>query len=114
MSFGANIQPIFDRSCALAGCHLGGTAINGQDLAPGASYRSSVNKPALQKPGFQRVVPGNPNRSYLYLKIIGDPRIVGVLMPQGCPGMPLGGAQCLTSDEIQAINTWITECAPNN
>lgn len=109
-----NIQPIFNASCALAGCHLGGTAINGQDLGPGAAFRSSVNKPVLQKPGFLRIVPGNPDKSYLYLKIIGDPRITGTIMPQGCPGMPLNGAQCLTPDQILAIKTWIAECALNN
>lgn len=98
----------------MSGCHLGGTAINGQDLGPGASYKSSVNEPVLQKPGAIRVVPGKPDKSYLFLKITGDPRITGAIMPQGCPGMPLAGARCLTPDEIQAIMTWITECAPNN
>ena len=37
-----------------------------------------------------------------------------LLMPQGCPGNPLQGAQCLTPDEIDAIQTWILACAPNN
>ena len=47
-------------------------------------------------------------------KIEGGPNISGVLMPNGCPGSPSSGAQCLTSDEIAAIVQWITECAPNN
>jgi hypothetical protein len=47
-------------------------------------------------------------------KIRGDQGIAGVLMPQGCPGNPLQGAQCLTPDEIDAITEWILACAPNN
>ena len=47
-------------------------------------------------------------------KIQGGPNISGVLMPNGCPGVPQNGAQCLTPDEIAAIVQWVTECAPNN
>ena len=47
-------------------------------------------------------------------KIRGDAGIAGVLMPNGCPGSPAQGAQCLTPDEIEAIETWILACAPNN
>ncbi len=114
VSFGSNVQPIFDRSCALSGCHPSAGAVLNYSLARGDSYKQSVRVASLQQPGLKRVAPGDPTKSYLYLKITGDPSISGVLMPQGCPGTPAGGAQCLSSDEIDAINTWILECAPNN
>ena len=60
------------------------------------------------------VEPGDPDGSYLVQKIRGDAGIAGVLMPNGCPGTPAQGAQCLTPDEIDAIETWILACAPNN
>ena len=73
-----------------------------------------MNQPVFQKPNARQVVPGRPDDSYLLQKIEGTPGIVGVIMPQGCPGAPLGGARCLTADEMAAIRTWISECAPNN
>jgi len=112
--FGTNIQPIFDRSCALSGCHTPPTLNGGQDLSPGKSYSQSVGVTSQQQPNLKRVKPGDPESSYLFQKITGAPTISGVLMPQGCPATPLNGAQCLTSDEIMAIQTWILECAPRN
>jgi hypothetical protein len=88
--------------------------VNQLDLSTGQSYGDTVNRPVVQKPGATRVVPGKPGQSYLLQKMLNDPGITGTIMPQGCPGMPLAGAQCLTADEIQAIRTWIAECAPNN
>jgi hypothetical protein len=68
----------------------------------------------FQKPDARQIVPGRLDQSYLLQKIEAAPGIVGVPMPQGCPGAPLGGARCLTGDEMAAIRTWITECAQNN
>lgn len=114
VSFANNIQPIFDRSCALPGCHLPPALNGGQNLARGAAYDDTVDVNATQpRPVLKRIKPGDPDDSYLFRKIIGD-RISGVLMPQGCPSTPLNGAQCLTPDEIEAIRTWILECAPRN
>jgi hypothetical protein len=112
--FGANIQPIFNAACAFAGCHVTASAQNGLDLSAGQAYREIVNAPVFQKPGARQVVVGRPDESYLLQKIEGTPGIAGVIMPQGCPGAPLGGARCLTGDEIAAIRTWITECARDN
>jgi len=114
ISFAHTIQPIFDRSCALGGCHVGPVPTGGQDLTAGVAYSQSVNVPSTQQPRLKRVKPGDPANSYLVRKIQGGPNISGVLMPNGCPGVPAAGAQCLTPDEIMAIVQWITECAPNN
>ena len=111
ISFAHTIQPIFDRSCALVSCHTGAVPAQGQDLTAGVAYSQLVNVPSTEQPKLKRVNPGHPELSYLVRKIEGGPNISGVLMPNGCPGSPSSGAQCLTSDEIAAIVQWITECA---
>jgi len=114
VSFSMDIQPIFNRSCALPSCHIPPVPAQGQDLSPGVAYGQLVNVSSTEQPRLKRVKPGDPNASYLVRKIQGGPNISGVLMPNGCPGVPAAGAQCLTPDEIMAIVQWITECAPNN
>ena len=114
VSFASNIQPIFNRSCALPSCHIPPVPAQGQDLSPGVAYGQLVNVSSTEQPRLKRVKPGDPNASYLVRKIQGGPNISGVLMPNGCPGAPLAMAQCLTADESAAIVQWITECAPNN
>lgn len=110
----SNIQPIYDRSCAVAGCHASVAPAQALDLSPGRSYAATVNRRSTQIAALDLVEPRESDDSYLVRKIRGDPGIAGVLMPQGCPGSPLQGAQCLTPDEITAIETWILACAPNN
>lgn len=73
-----------------------------------------MNRRSTETRSLFLIEPGDPDASYLVQKIRGDQGIAGVLMPQGCPGNPLQGAQCLTPDEIDAITEWILACAPNN
>jgi len=108
--FSSNIQPIFNRSCALAGCHV--PAAQFPDLSQSDSYNAIVGKRSQQQARLQLVNPGDPNDSYLVRKIDGGPDISGVLMPQGCPAAPVKG-QCLTADETTAIAQWVKECALN-
>lgn len=86
----------------------------GLDLSPGRSYAATVRRRSTEVFSLSIVAPGDPDSSYLVRKIRGDAGIAGVLMPNGCPGTPVQGAQCLTPDEIDAIETWILACAPNN
>jgi len=110
----SNVQPIFNVSCALAGCHSGAVPVQGLDLSTGKTYSNTVNVKSTEVPKATRVVPGKPAESYLQQKIENTPGIAGQQMPQGCPGAPLNGAQCLTADQIAAIGQWIMECAQNN
>jgi hypothetical protein len=112
--YAANIQPIYNRSCALAGCHLGPGAVQFLDLSAGKSYGQTVGKHSTELRNLVLVKPNDPDASYLFKKIRGDPDISGTIMPQGCPGAPLRGAICLTADEMDAIRTWILACAPKN
>lgn len=111
--FGSNIQPIFDRSCALAGCHTAASLNGNLDLTASKSYQQIVNVPSFQQPKVLRVAPKKPDDSYLVQKIMNTPGITGAPMPQGCPVPPPGGS-CLGVDDLPAIRTWIEECAPNN
>jgi hypothetical protein len=114
VSFSSNIQPIFNRSCAVAAsCHAGPGSAD-LDLTAGVAYGQTVNVPSTQQKNLKRVNPGNPENSYLVRKIQNGPNISGTIMPQGCPATPLSGAQCLSADDMDAIVQWITECAPNN
>jgi hypothetical protein len=106
ISYAGNVQPIYDTSCALAGCHLGAVPAFGLTLAAGTSYEATVDVKALERPQLFFVEPGNPDASYLVRKIEGGPDIAGDLMPVDAPP--------LTSDEISAIRQWITECALDN
>jgi hypothetical protein len=115
ISFSQTVQPIFDRSCAFApACHAGPVPAGpGYDLSPGKSCAASVNVPSREVPSLKLVKPGDPNSSYMVLKIQGAPNIAQQQMPQGCPGTPLDArSQCLTADQIAAIVQWVTECAP--
>ena len=115
ISYANNVQPIYNRSCAVAaGCHASSGPAQGLDLSAGKSYGQSVNVKSTEQPKLKRIDPGKPDSSYIVQKIEGTPGISGVLMPQGCPGTPLNGAQCLSADDISCIRQWVTECAPNN
>lgn len=95
-----NVQAsIFSTSCAVSGCHVGGSAPRGLDLSAGASRDNLVGVPSDELPSFRRVDPGNPDDSYLVMKIEGDSRIAGQRMPLGRPA--------LSSEQIQLVRDWI-------
>jgi len=103
----SNIQAsIFTTSCAFSQCHGGDFPKQGLDLTAGKAFGSLVGVQSQERPALKRVEPGDPDNSYLYLKITGDPSIAGDRMPFGAPA--------LSSDKIDLIRQWITEGAKNN
>ena len=97
---------IFTPICAKAGCHAAGSSPSGLVLEAGQSYGNLVNHPAAENSTLDRVEPGNPDRSYIILKLRGDPSITGERMPFGGP--------YLSSEQIEGIAAWIRAGAPNN
>ncbi len=97
---------IFTPICARAGCHAAGSSPSGLVLEAGQSYGNLVGRPAAENSSLDRVAPGDPDRSYLILKLRGDPSITGERMPLGGP--------YLTSDQIAGIAAWIRAGAPSN
>src|SRR5689334_23299664 len=70
VKFAANIQPIFDRSCALPACHTPPVVNQGLDLSPGRAYNQTVGVASTEVARFKRVKPGDPDNSYLFKKIV--------------------------------------------
>ena len=92
---------------ACTGCHNPtGARFNGMNLTGATAYATLVNVASVGKPGAIRVVPGDPDASYLVQKIEGAPGIVGVRMPLTPP--------YLTPGQIAVIRRWIELGAANN
>ncbi len=98
---------VFGPSCGTGGCHNGGGAsLPGvMDLSSEqASFDNLVNIAALQigGGGVFRVLPGDPDNSYLIQKLEGN-QMAGGQMPPGAP---------LQQSVIDDIRLWITNGAP--
>jgi len=89
-------------------CHnaAGQASAAGLNLVEGVSYSQLVDRPSRNKPGTVRVIPGNPDESYLIHKLEGRSDIVGQRMPRT-------GGPFLTSGQISIIRRWI-ELGANN
>ena len=86
-------------------CHIGASAPEGLQLDAAHAYNALVGVPSVEEPSFLRVNPGNPDESYMVLKIEGAPGIEGSQMPLGETPLPQA--------TIDAIRQWITNGAPN-
>ncbi len=103
----AQVEHVFAKySCAA--CHPG---VNPSlDLRPGKAYRNLVGVLATEDPRLVRVVAGDPEKSFLFRKIAGEPELgdipgIGARMPQGAPRMAQG--------DIDLVRDWIREGAKN-
>jgi hypothetical protein len=90
-------------------CHNAGNRNNAAllSLAEGVAYAELVNVPSSRKPGAVRVVPGDPNASYLVHKLEGRSDIVGQRMPRT-------GGPFLTEGQMRIIKRWIELGARND
>jgi hypothetical protein len=105
-TFAAVQSQIFTPSCALSGCHNSTSQASGLDLTAGSAYGNIVNVASSEQPGVDRIEPGEPSESYLYLKVTGDSSISGSRMPLGRPA--------LSGDLIDLLRDWIEDGAPDN
>ena len=71
------------------------------------AYANLVGVASRGKPGATRVIPGDPENSYIIHKLEGRADIVGVRMPRG-------NGPFLTAGQILVIKRWIELGAPNN
>lgn len=104
VTWSGRIQNILEFNCG--GCHSGDAPSAGLNLLEGDVYTRLLEASA-QVPELPLVTPGQPLRSYLWLKLIADPSITG----QGMPIDPLSGTRELDSQELADIRTWIEEGA---
>jgi Carboxypeptidase regulatory-like domain len=98
----AQVQALFGQA-GCEGCH---PSVNPSlNLLPGHSYAALINTRALEDPSYAYVVAGDPQKSFLYLKVAGFGKAaqVGGRMP--FLRRPLSKAQ------IQLLADWISQGA---
>jgi hypothetical protein len=94
---------VFSVNCAIPGCHGGGTVQFGLRLDPGFSYGNLVNVASPRDSNLVRVIPGNPNASFIIQKLEGT-QTLGDRMPDFGPYLP--------QSTIDVIRLWIANGAP--
>jgi hypothetical protein len=101
----AEVQAVFEEY-GCTGCHPG---VNGSlDLREEESYAELVGVRALEDPTLVRVVAGDPERSFLYLKLGGDPPVadipaIGTRMPPRAPP--------IDAEDLELVRNWILQGA---
>ena len=101
----ASIQDnVFTVTCAVPGCHGGAGAQQGLQLDPGFSAGNLINVPSPRNANLIRVVPGDPDASFLIQKLQGADGLLGDRMPDGGP--------YLTTATVNVIRQWILDGAP--
>lgn len=113
VSFRRDIVPLFVKKCAY--CHMKEGSDAGLILEPRFAYVMIVNVPSSQS-ALKRVVPGDPERSYLLLKMQNRHREVGgggSKMPI-FPGGVGYGVLSAAPAEIDLVRAWIASGATDN
>ena len=105
ITLSGHVQPLFTQSCALSGCHSGGSPQAGLDLASGNSFLTTVGVASTQVPALSRIAAGNPDTSYLIDKIEGS-QTVGSRMPLNIAPLAI--------EQIMLLRKWIEAGALNN
>lgn len=99
----ASIQTnVFSAYCAVPGCHGGPTAQQGLRLDAGFAYGNLINVASPRDPSQVRVIPGNPDDSFIIHKLEGT-QTLGDRMPDGGP--------YLQQSTIDVVRLWIANGA---
>ena len=108
-------ETIFVPRCATSACHVAGNTTAPGSYEPGRVYVEVVSGadgesiPSTQAPGLNVVEPFHPEQSYLVMKLRGTAGAAGGTATT----MPLSEAPLEESD-IEAIEAWILNGAPND
>jgi hypothetical protein len=94
-------------ACTTCHSNTGRNPSGGLNLNHDSAYANLVNVAARGKAGAIRVIPGDPDASYLVHKLEGASDIVGNRMPNN-------GPPYLTVGQILIIRRWIEIGAPRN
>ncbi len=101
---------IFNSSCALASCHNSSSAQGDLALNEGNTFDQLINIAAdnvvAAAAGKKRVIPGDPDNSFLIQKLEGPGSGEGDRMPQS--------NSSLSQEEIDVIRQWIEQGALDN
>lgn len=106
LSWETDVFPaVIDGNCGCHGNGAGGLTMSG----PSDSYSNLVDVDSGQAGGFKRVLPGEPENSYIVAKLKGVHKD-GPFNGSGGQ-MPAGGAPPLSEDQIATLEQWIVEGA---
>jgi hypothetical protein len=94
-------------ACVTCHTNVGRIPAGGLNLLATVSYDQLVNFPSIQRAANMRVLPGNPEESYMIQKLEDRVVIVG-------RRMPFNGPPYLTPGQISIIRRWIEIGAPRN
>ena len=106
VSFSKDIQPIFNSNCVI--CHQGAGQA-GLTLEPNVSYSKLVGIASTESTTELRVKAGAPEQSYILAKLNGTQVQAGgsgARMPYGASPLP--------QSQINLVQQWVAEGAPNN
>ena len=99
----ASIQAnIFTPTCAVPGCHTGATPVQGLRLDDGFSYGNLVGVASPYNSMIIRVIPGDPDNSFLIQKLEGTTALGGRMPLVGC---------CLQQVTVDVVRQWIQDGA---
>ncbi len=106
----SDVTALFALSCATQGCHTGNPpASTPESFDPQFAYDALVGQPALQVPSMPLIDPGDPDHSYVVLKVRGTASGAGGVATR----MPLN-AQPLSDGDQSVLESWILAGAPHD
>ncbi|MCU0288580.1 MAG: DUF5777 family beta-barrel protein [Acidobacteria bacterium] len=91
------VHHIFEKNCV--SCHSGANPQQELNLEPRHLIGYSVNVDSMEKTGYKIIDTSEPSKSYLLMKIKGEPTIIGKRMPLD--------SKPLADEEIKTIEEWI-------
>ncbi len=95
-SFAQIHEEVLFPSCGFASCH--GSGVGGLTIAADTTASDLINVAAMGMPDKMYVVPGDPDNSYLVMKMENTPGISGGVMPT---------TGVLDPDRVDTIRAWI-------
>ncbi|KPF93441.1 hypothetical protein IP81_03135 [Novosphingobium sp. AAP83] len=104
VSYQADIVPLIESQCAT--CHLTGEEAGGMSLVGDVARDFLVGQPSQEAPAIMRVVAGDPDASYLVMKLEGTH-----LAHAGSGGQMPFGAPPLDAGNIAKVRQWIADGA---
>ena len=100
-TWSASVWPLLQANCG--GCHVSPAPSGGLDLVQEGAYTRILGL-SSQQPSLRLIEPGDPDASYLWMKLTDADGISGSQMPFD----PSTGPRPLTDEELSIINQWIT------
>jgi hypothetical protein len=102
---------IFTPSCSFSSCHGGPLSVAGLDLTRSDLHAALLAHESPRPGAPPLVVPGDPQRSYLYQLVAQcEPAVDGNPVPH----MPLNAPELLPAEQVARIRDWIAAGAPDN